>query len=88
MGALKEVAVSQMPVEYDEIPRAPRRSTVCAAATLVELNGETKPALVWAQERELKWQTVKMRRLRGDSWEQALKPGLRANSYMKCWSMG
>jgi len=69
------------------LPRQPKRETVCAGAQLVTLNGETKPALAWATERKLKWQTVKMRRLRGDNWTQALEPGLRPNSYMKGWVM-
>lgn len=68
-----------------EMPRSPRRHTICAGAQLVTLNGETKPALIWANERKLKWQTVKMRRLRGDNWTDALAPGLRPNSYMKGW---
>ena len=69
------------------MPRKPRRETVCAGAQLVTLNGETKPALAWANERGLKWQTVKMRRLRGDNWTDALASGLRPNSYMKGWVM-
>lgn len=70
------------------LPRKPRRETVCAGAQLVSLDGVTKPAMVWAAERGLKWQTVKMRRLRGDGWTEALTPGLRENTYMKGWSMG
>ena len=41
--------------------------------------------MIWAAERGLKWQTVKMRRMRGDNWSQALEPGLRDNTYMKGW---
>jgi hypothetical protein len=54
----------------------------------VTLDGVTKPALVWANERGLKWQTVKMRRLRGDNWREALQPGMKHNTYMQRWSMG
>lgn len=59
------------------LPRLPLRKTHCAAAQLVTLDGETRPALVWATMRGLKWQTVKMRRLRGDNWTEALEPELR-----------
>jgi len=65
----------------------PKRETTCAAATLVTLDGITKPAFTWATERGLKWQTVKMRRLRGDNWREALQPGMKHNTYMQRWSM-
>ncbi len=67
------------------IPRMPIRSTICAGATPVTFDGETRPAMEWADQRGLKWQTVKMRRLRGDSWADALEPGLRKNSFMDRW---
>ncbi len=79
--------VKQLLLCFEPLPRMPKRETVCAAAQPVTLDGETKAAMVWAKERGLKWQTVKMRRMRGDSWAQALKPGLRENTYMKGWSM-
>lgn len=79
--------MKQMPMCFEPLPRMPKRETVCAGAQPVTLDGETKAAMVWAKERGLKWQTVKMRRMRGDNWAQALKPGLRENTYMKGWSM-
>lgn len=84
---MRVIAMTQITLCFEVLPRKPKRDTVCAGAQLVTLNGETKPALVWATERKLKWQTVKMRRLRGDNWTQALEPGLRPNSYMKGWRM-
>lgn len=69
------------------IPRAPIRSTVCAGATLVILDGVTLPAAEWAARRGLKWQTVKMRRLRGDNWTEALAPELRRSTFMSGWRM-
>ena len=82
------MTMSQIPLCFDSLPRMPKRATTCAAATLVTLDGVTKPALVWANERSLKWQTVKMRRLRGDNWRDALQPGMKHNTYMQRWSMG
>lgn len=79
--------MTQIHLCFDALPRKPKRETTCAGAQLVTLDGETKAAMVWARERGLKWQTVKMRRMRGDNWAQALKPGLRENTYMKGWSM-
>ncbi|EIK94024.1 hypothetical protein PMM47T1_24059 [Pseudomonas sp. M47T1] len=67
------------------IPRMPIRSTICAGATPVTLDGETRPAMEWADLRGLKWQTVKMRRLRGDTWADALESGLRKSTYMDRW---
>ena len=78
----------QIELYFDHIPRAPKRSTTCAGATEVTLDGVTKPAMVWAAERGLKWQTVKMRRLRGDNWRDALQPGMKHNTYMQRWSLG
>lgn len=69
------------------IPRAPLRSTVCAGATLVTLKGVTLPAAEWASRLGLKWQTVKMRRLRGDNWTDALAPELRRSTFMSGWKM-
>lgn len=84
---MRVMAMTQINLCFEALPRMPKRETTCAGAQLVTLDGETKPAMVWALERGLKWQTVKMRRLRGDGWRKALEPGLRANSYMKGWSM-
>jgi hypothetical protein len=69
------------------IPRRPRRSTICAGATLVTLDGRTMPAMEWAVRRGLKWQTVKMRRMRGDNWSDALAPELRRTTFMSAWRM-
>ncbi len=70
-----------------QIPRRPIRSTICAGATLVTLDGITMPAMEWAVRRGLKWQTVKMRRLRGDNWKEALAPELRRSTFMSGWKM-
>jgi len=69
------------------IPRRPIRSTVCAGATLVTLDGITLTAVEWAERRGLKWQTVKMRRLRGDNWSDALASELRRSTFMSGWKM-
>lgn len=69
------------------IPREPKRSTICAGSTMVELDGRTMRAMEWAAIRGLKWQTVKMRRLRGDTWTKALAPELRRSTFMSNWSM-
>lgn len=69
------------------IPRKPIRSTVCAGATPVTLDGDTFPAMEWAARLGLKWSTVKMRRMRGESWTEALTPELRRNKYMTAWSI-
>ena len=61
--------------------RSARQDAVAAASQLVTLDGVTKPAAQWASERGLKWQTVKMRRMRGAGWTEALKPGLRLSSW-------
>lgn len=61
--------------------RAARRDAVAAASHPVTFDGVTKPAAQWAHERGLKWQTVKMRRMRGAGWAEALKPGLRISSW-------
>ena len=62
------------------------RDATCAANMLVTLNGATKTAKEWADERGLKWQTVKMRRYRGGSWEEALHSELQRTSWMKEWA--
>lgn len=65
------------------------RDMTCAAEMLVTLEGQTKPAIQWAAERGLKWQTVKMRRFRGWTWAEALHPELRSRGrWMKCWGCG
>lgn len=69
------------------IPRRPLRSTICAGATMVTLAGQTMPAMEWAARRGLKWQTVKMRRLRGDNWADALAPDLRRSTFMSGWKL-
>lgn len=69
------------------IPRRPIRSTICAGATPVTRNGITLPAAEWAARLGLKWQTVKMRRMRGDNWTEALAPELRRTTFMSNWRM-
>jgi hypothetical protein len=69
------------------IPRMPIRSTICAAATPITIDDLTMPALAWAAARGLKWQTVKMRRMRGDTWGQALQPELRRSTFMSGWRL-
>jgi hypothetical protein len=69
------------------IPRRPIRSTICAGATLVTLDGVTRPAMLWAALLGLKWQTVKMRRHRGENWTEALKPELRRTTFMTGWNL-
>lgn len=64
------------------------QNAICAATTLVTLDGKTKPAPEWAAERGLKWQTVKMRRYRGAAWDEALCPELRRTPWMDRWSAG
>lgn len=81
------MAMTQIALCFQSLPRKPKRETVCAAATLVTLDGETKPALVWATERGLKWQTVKMRRMRGSNWHEALSAERRDNPYMSRFSL-
>jgi hypothetical protein len=69
------------------IPRRPIRSTICAGATLITLEGVTRPAMMWAALRGLKWQTVKMRRHRGETWTEALMPELRRTTFMTGWNL-
>lgn len=69
------------------IPRRPLRSTICAAATPVTLDGVTLLAMEWAVSRGLKWSTVKMRRMRGADWNQALEPELKRTTFMSSWRM-
>ncbi|MEE3507759.1 hypothetical protein QN399_16095 [Pseudomonas sp. 10C3] len=72
---------------FARIPRRPIRSTICAGATLITRDGVTLPAAEWAARLGLKWQTVKMRRLRGDNWSDALAPELRRSTFMSGWKM-
>lgn len=62
--------------------------TVCASTTRITLGEETLTAIEWAARRDLKWQTVRMRRYRGESWTEALSPGLRKTRWMNGLSMG
>ncbi len=71
----------QLQIDFTAPARALRRDAVAAAAQPVTLDGVTKPAAVWAKERGLKWQTVKMRRMRGAGWREALSPGLRVSAW-------
>ena len=64
------------------------RDTICAAEMPVTLGGKTLPASQWAAERGLKWQTVKMRRYRGASWREALRPELLVRRWMDGWLCG
>ena len=83
------VIVFTFPVlaKVTRIPRRPIRSTVCAGATPITRDGITLPAAEWAARLGLKWQTVKMRRMRGESWTEALTPELRRSTYMSGWKM-
>lgn len=69
------------------IPRRSIRTTVCAGATPITRDGITLPAAEWAARLGLKWQTVKMRRMRGESWTEALTPELRRTTFMSGWKM-
>lgn len=69
------------------IPRMPHRDTTCAGATPITRDGITLPAAEWAARLGIKWNTVKMRRLRGDGWTEALKPELRRTTFMSNWRM-
>ena len=69
------------------IPRMPIRSTTCAGATKVTRDGITLAAAEWAARLGLKWQTVKMRRMRGANWTEALAPELKRSTFMKRWKM-
>lgn len=71
----------------DAVQRARKNTCICAASTLVTLDGETKEAPEWAAERGLKWQTVKMRRMRGAGWAEALCPQLRGRRWMDSFTM-
>lgn len=72
---------------FTRIPRSPIRSTICAGATMITRDGITLAAAEWAARLGLKWQTVKMRRLRGDNWSEALAPELRRSTYMSGWKL-
>lgn len=69
------------------IPRMPVRSTVCAGATPITRDDITLPAAEWAARLGLKWSTVKMRRMRGFTWSEALEPRLKRTTFMSGWSM-
>lgn len=66
---------------------AARVPETCARGTPITIDGVTRTAGEWAAERGLKWQTVKMRRHRGDSWRQALSPELRRTPWMSTWTL-
>lgn len=57
--------------------------TICASTTLITIGGETHTAIEWAKKRGLKWQTVRMRRYRGEGWDAALSPRLRRTTWMR-----
>jgi hypothetical protein len=69
------------------VPRTPHRDTTCAGSTPITLDGITLPAIQWAARLELKWNTVKMRRLRGATWVEALNPELQRTTFMSRWHM-
>ncbi len=64
-----------------------RVSTTCASGTPITINGVTRSAGEWAELRGLKWQTVKMRRMRGDSWRDALDPERPRGLWMQGWML-
>lgn len=66
---------------------AARVPETCAAGTPITIDGVTRPAGEWARLRGLKWQTVKMRRMRGDSWRCALDPNRPRGQWMDGWSL-
>lgn len=66
---------------------AERARTTCAAGTRIMIDGITKTAGEWAAERGIKWQTVKMRRMRGDGWRLALDPDRPRGMWMAGWMM-
>jgi hypothetical protein len=70
-----------------KVPRMPIRSTTCAGATIVVRDGIALPAAEWAARLGLKWQTVKMRRMRGANWTEALAPELKRSTFMSGWKM-
>lgn len=76
----------QLTLDLTIIEAAPVR-TVCAADTPITIDGQTKPASQWAAERGIKWQTVKMRRMRGDSWRDALDPERPRGLWMQGWML-
>lgn len=65
-----------------------RVSTTCASGTPITIDGVTRSAGEWAELRGLKWQTVKMRRMRGDSWRDALDPERPRGLWMQGWMIG
>lgn len=69
------------------VVEAARARTVCAASTLITIDGETRTAAEWADHLGIKWQTVKMRRMRGDCWRDALNPARPRAGWMKSWAV-
>ena len=69
------------------VPRIPSKDTTCAGSTMVEIDGIQLPAAEWARRLGLKWQTVKMRRMRGSNWAQALASELKRNAVGPRWKL-
>lgn len=74
----------QLTLDLTTVEVARVRET-CAIGTPITIDGVTRTAGEWARLRGLKWQTVKMRRMRGNSWREALRPGLRRVRWMENW---
>lgn len=77
----------QLTLDLTVIEAAPVR-TICAVDTPITIDGQTRPAGEWAELRGLKWQTVKMRRMRGDNWRDALDPERPRGLWMQGWMLG
>jgi len=77
---------TQLTLDLTMIEAAKVRTT-CAAGTPITINGVTRPAGEWAEIRGIKWQTVKMRRMRGDNWREALDPDRPRMSWMAGWGI-
>lgn len=77
----------QLTLDLTIIHAAPVRTT-CASGTPIMIDGVTRPASEWAELRGLKWQTVKMRRMRGDTWRDALDPERPRGLWMQGWMIG
>jgi len=69
------------------VVEAARVRTVCAASTPITIDGVTRTAGEWAAHLGIKWQTVKMRRMRGDTWREALNPARPRGRWMKSWGV-
>ena len=50
------------------------RGGLCAADSIISIDGQSRSAKEWADLHGLGWQALKMRRYRGMSWEDAFKP--------------